>query len=440
MDDLKLLQTKVETELNSFGTHVSSSGNCNSYVGPSDVALQNWAREKNIISNIRPAEFLETGRGAQTIKDIHMGDLVLEVPQDLIISSDTAIASDKGSVFESLEEIDNDTKALLWTIQERQNESSQFAPFFTSLPKTFSTGLSIGSEALKELVGTPLLDETMAAREHIRNQYESMFPLLTEVFPDSFSKEVYTWENFLWATELWYSYGIQILFPDGVLKTCLVPFASLLNHSLYPHVTAFSRIDSQSKTLKLKSLRGCTNGYQIYLSYGPLSNLRLLQDYGFAFEENPYDFVPLAFELPEDDLAEKKKVILDRFSIDLGDQMIRNCSNNNKTHLSPFLMGSLRILTMDDAELTTYNENPLYRMVNAKNEYLSLTSLQDTMEALAQEAPPSTSKMDIEGESMEERETEREVSMARRYREGYRKILQSVIDICQLLKEELVEN
>ena len=68
--------------------------------------------------------------------------------------------------------------------------------------------------------------------QHLRNQYEQLFPVLYENYPDVFPPELYTWEQFLWACELWYSNSMKIMFSDGKLRTCLIPVAGFLNHSV----------------------------------------------------------------------------------------------------------------------------------------------------------------------------------------------------------------
>lgn len=68
--------------------------------------------------------------------------------------------------------------------------------------------------------------------QHLRNQYDELIPFLSNNHPDVFPPEFYTWEQFLWACELWYSNSMKVLFNDGKLKTCLVPVAGFLNHSV----------------------------------------------------------------------------------------------------------------------------------------------------------------------------------------------------------------
>lgn len=68
--------------------------------------------------------------------------------------------------------------------------------------------------------------------QHLRNQYDELIPFLSNNHPDVFPPELYTWEQFLWACELWYSNSMKVLFNNGKLKTCLVPVAGFLNHSV----------------------------------------------------------------------------------------------------------------------------------------------------------------------------------------------------------------
>jgi len=69
--------------------------------------------------------------------------------------------------------------------------------------------------------------------QHLRVQYDELVPPLCKNYPDVFLPELYTWEQFLWACELWYSNSMKVMFVDGKLRTCLIPIAGFLNHSVY---------------------------------------------------------------------------------------------------------------------------------------------------------------------------------------------------------------
>ena len=122
--------------------------------------------------------------------------------------------------------------------------------------------MSFGIDALAALEGTLLFDELMQARQvislchwsinsmnqysasygvklyfcsffqHLHQQYDELFPVLCTKFPEIFKQDIFTWDNFLWACELWYSNSMMVVLSSGKLTTCLIPVAGLLNHSV----------------------------------------------------------------------------------------------------------------------------------------------------------------------------------------------------------------
>jgi hypothetical protein len=162
-----------------------------------------------------------------------------------------------------------------------------------------------------ELDGTLLLDEIMQAKELLRERYDELIPLLSnhrEVFPP----ELYTWEHYLWACELYYSNSMQIKFPDGKLKTCLIPVAGFLNHSIYPHIVKYGKVDIETSSLKFPVSRPCNKGEQCFLSYGNYSSSHLLTFYGFLPKgDNPYDVIPLgSLTLPHSEITQAYMLFL----------------------------------------------------------------------------------------------------------------------------------
>lgn len=119
---------------------------------------------------------------------------------------------------------------------------------------------------------------------------------LTRAFPEDISPEHVSHEAFLWASQLWYSYAmhvssqkscavqpfgrcacplsfgynalhlknifqpnlassLQVEFPDGSVRQCLVPVACLMNHSPWPHVVRYGHIHPHSRRLKFPLFR-----------------------------------------------------------------------------------------------------------------------------------------------------------------------------------------
>lgn len=245
------------------------------------------------------------GRGAIAKEDLKVGDIALEIPASLVISENLVCETDMFPILDKIEGISSETMLLLWSMKEKHNSNSKFKLYFDTLPAAFNTGLSFGVNAIMALDGTILLEEIVQAKEHLRNQYEQLFPVLYENYPEVFPPELYTWEQFLWACELWYSNSMKIMFSDGKLRTCLIPVAGFLNHSTCPHITHYGKIDLATDSVKFPLSRPCNAGEQCFLTYGNFSSSHLLTFYGFLPQQkNPYDVIPLDIDIAQDEDCE----------------------------------------------------------------------------------------------------------------------------------------
>ncbi|XP_019182205.1 PREDICTED: uncharacterized protein LOC109177335 [Ipomoea nil] len=265
-------------------------------------SLLQWAESNGVKSKLRIAYVEGAGRGAIATQDLKVGDIALEVPISVIISENLVQESDMYSILKVVDGMSSETMLLLWSMKEKHNRHSKFKLYFDTLPEAFNTGLSFGVEAIMTLDGTLLLEEIVQAKEHLRLQYDELFPALCNDHPDTFPPELYTWEQFLWACELWYSNSMKIMFSDRKLRTCLIPIAGFLNHSTSPHILHYGKVDSTTNTIRFPLSRPCSTGEQCFLSYGNFSSSHLLTFYGFLPRlENPYDVIPLDIDTAMDE-------------------------------------------------------------------------------------------------------------------------------------------
>lgn len=256
--------------------------------------LIEWGESNGAMTHLKVAYIEGAGRGAIAREDLKVGDTALEIPVSIIISEELVYETDMYGVLKEIDGISSETILLLWSMKEKYNCDSKFKIYFDTLPEKFNTGLSFSIEAITMLDGTLLLEEIMQARQHLHAQYDELFPALSNHFPDIFPPELYTWDKFLWACELWYSNSMKIMYSDGKLRTCLIPIAGFLNHSLCPHVTHYGKVDPATKSLKFCLSRPCRSGEECCLSYGNFSSSHLVTFYGFLQQgDNPYDVIPL---------------------------------------------------------------------------------------------------------------------------------------------------
>ncbi|XP_022845913.1 uncharacterized protein LOC111368715 isoform X2 [Olea europaea var. sylvestris] len=232
-----------------------------------EKCLLEWGVKNGVKTKLDIAHVEGAGRGAVAREDLEVGDIALEIPLSVIISEDILHESDMFPILEQIDGISAETMLLLWSMKEKYNQGSKYKLYFDTLPEEFNTGLSFGIDAVMALDGALLLEEIVQAKEHLRIQYDELFPALCDCHPDEFPRELYTWEQFLWACELWYSNSMKVMFSDGKLRTCLIPVAGFLNHSMCPHIMHYGRIDSTTNSLKFPLSRPCNAGEQCFLSY-----------------------------------------------------------------------------------------------------------------------------------------------------------------------------
>lgn len=333
-------------------------------------------------------------------------------------------------ILEKIEGISSETMLLLWSMKEKYNISSKFKPYYDTLPAAFNTGLSFGVHALMELDGTSLLEEIVQAKEHLRTQYEELFPSLCLNHPDIFPPELYTWEQFLWACELWYSNSMKVVLTDGKLRTCLIPVAGFLNHSTCPHILHYGKVDPATQSMKFMLSRPCNAGEQCFLSYGSFSSSHLLTFYGFLpQQENPYDVIPLDIDvtMDEDGEAGSNKCEWSSHMV-RGTWFAKNHGIFNYG-LPPPLLDHLR-----SARSPTLQENTHHQYL--ANDFEILGDLCSTFEAM-REALGDT--------ELDEREAaDWDVRLAMDFKDLQRRIISSIIDSCnagqKLLESELCKS
>ena len=59
----------------------------------------------------------------------------------------------------------------------------------------------------------------------------------------------------------------------------------------------YGRLNPATRSLDFPAFRPVEEGEQVFISYGPCPNLKLLAYYGFSLAENPHDLVLLQLEV-----------------------------------------------------------------------------------------------------------------------------------------------
>lgn len=340
-----------------------------------------WANDQGIYSKLTVGNFRPHNiRGCMATKTINVGDDVLSIPQETLIYDETVLKTDVGKMLSVIPGLSMDNVLVLFTMIDRWDDGSVWKPFWKQLPDAFKTGISFDPSVVDLLQGSAAYDEIRKAQNHIKGQYDAcshLFDILISAYPAYLTRDMFTYDRYVWAVELWYSYAFEIEFPPNLKsKTVMVPFACLVNHSPWPHVVRYGKMDMDSKMLRYPAFRPCEKGEQIFISYGPVPNMKLIAYYGFAIEGNPHDIVPITLEIPGQ--STRVKEALDSVSLGL-DHNLRYGPIPRK------LKACLRILVADSCELEDIiqgKSNPLQGEINENNEEQASKTLYEALEGV----------------------------------------------------------
>ena len=231
------------------------NGNCNKEYGnaihESDyIALFKWAKQNGIsFGKLRPANFFQTGRGLMTSKKLRSGDLVVSVPENMLITSKTAEKSKIGQELVKLQLNSNpvlSAKQLLciFILYEKYRGSKSFwHPYISTLPKYFNTPAYFNEEEIHALPSN-LQQQCIAQITTVQESYEQLKQLLEKHMsvPNKKFVELLTFDEFRWA---WYVVNTRSVYKANNLHTfpaggislqtdeayALAPVLDLLNHT-----------------------------------------------------------------------------------------------------------------------------------------------------------------------------------------------------------------
>ncbi|KAL4860156.1 Histone-lysine N-methyltransferase setd3 [Chlorella vulgaris] len=387
-----------------------------------------WAVQQGVAAGIQIASF-DGLRGCAASRNVAPGDLLLSVPSDVLIYQDSVMATDLGRMLHAIPNLTVDNLLIIFTMIDRHDADSRWALYWRSLPHRYYTGLSFPQAVVDALRGTAAHLELTRAQAHLRQQYAAskpLFDMLLTAYPQFLEAGWFDYDSYLWAAELWYSYAFEIEFPDSsaaadkggfpaavadvvpvvsgskpgastmssstsggsattgsCCKPVMVPFACHVNHSPWPHCVRYGRLNPTTRTLDFPAFRPCTKGQQaspewwlcVFISYGPVPNLKLLCYYGFCVPSNPHDLVPLQLEPPEGPLQEQQAAVLEAKGLGLEHSL-------QDGPLSRQLLGCLRVVVATAEELESMRKgtlDPVAGPIAAENEEQALHTLQTAL-------------------------------------------------------------
>jgi len=304
---------------------------------PSELAYLRWLRSAGVrLSGVTIGRFPSTGRGCVATRDLHVGDVVVEVPEDAILTADTSVAADALRSFfggdGASPRLDREALVLAVMAEMARGDASRVSAYLDALPSLRATHSPLGWTAaeLAELEGTSCAERMFAEDEdcelpcmtvehwkHVAAPFFRRFPEFAVRGPADAADETERTETatlrkaYLHAAALVAGFSFtlgeeeeeeeeearEVPCPpvdarsDSDAHTgtqAMVPFWDMLNHASPSAASVRLEHDARAATLKMVCVRPARRGDEVFNTYGALGDDETLRRYGFVARANTH--------------------------------------------------------------------------------------------------------------------------------------------------------
>nr|XP_009665876.1 PREDICTED: SET domain-containing protein 4 isoform X4 [Struthio camelus australis] len=268
------------------------------------ITLKKWLKDRGFEdSNLRPAEFWDTGRGLMTTKALQAGELVISLPEKCLLTTGTVLTSCLGEYIKKWKPPVSPLIALCTFLiaEKHAGEKSLWKPYLDVLPKTYTCPVCLEQDVVS-LLPEPLRKKAQEQRTVVRELYVSskaFFSSLQPLFVEN-TEALFNYSALEWA---WCTINTRTVYMKHSQKACfslepdvyaLAPYLDLLNHS--PNVQVEAAFNEQTKRYEIRTDSQCKKYEEVFICYGPHDNQRLLLEYGFVAVDNPHSSVYVSSE------------------------------------------------------------------------------------------------------------------------------------------------
>ncbi|KGL81455.1 SET domain-containing protein 4 [Tinamus guttatus] len=263
------------------------------------IKLKKWLKDRGFEdSNLRPAEFWDTGRGLMTTKALQVWELVISLPEKCLLTTATVLSSSLGEYIKKWKPPVSPLLALCTFLiaEKHAADKSLWKPYLDVLPKTYTCPVCMEQEVVS-LLPEPLRKKAWEQRTTVHELYVSskaFFSSLKPLFAENI-ETVFNYSTLEWA---WCTVNTRTVYMKHTQRECfslepdvyaLAPYLDLLNHS--PSVQVKAAFNEQTRSYEIRTNTQCKKYEEVFICYGPHDNQRLLLEYGFVTTDNPHSSV-----------------------------------------------------------------------------------------------------------------------------------------------------
>ncbi|NXF72356.1 SETD4 protein, partial [Sclerurus mexicanus] len=263
------------------------------------IKLKKWLKDRGFEdSNLRPAEFRETGRGLMATRALQVRDLIISLPEKCLLTTSTVLSSYLGGYIMKWEPPVSPLMALCTFLvaEKHAGEKSPWKPYLDILPQAYTCPACLEQDVVT-LLPEPLKKKAQEQRRMIHELYMSskaFFSSLQPLFAEN-TGTIFTYSALEWA---WCTINTRTIYMKHPRRECfslepdvyaLAPYLDLLNHS--PNVQVKAAFNEQTRSYEIRTNSQCKKYGEVFICYGPHDNQRLLLEYGFVAMDNPHSSV-----------------------------------------------------------------------------------------------------------------------------------------------------
>ncbi|XP_074156778.1 SET domain-containing protein 4 isoform X2 [Sminthopsis crassicaudata] len=343
------------------------------------IELRKWLKERKFDDHsLRPTRFSGTGRGLMAVKSLQPGELIISLPEECLLTTDTVIKSYLGDYITKWTPPISPLLALCTFLISENNagKKSPWKPYLDILPKDYTCLVCLDPRVVR-LLPKPLKIKAQEQKAQVRELFVSsrgFFSSLQSLFTEDV-EHIFHYHAFLWA---WCTINTRTVYMKHAQKKCLsaepdvyalAPYLDLLNHS--PGVQVNAAFNEKTRCYEIRTTSSCKKYEELFICYGPHDNHRLLLEYGFVAINNPHSAVYISIDslvdhLPSVDTQMNKKLSL----------LKEHGFSENLTFgwdgPSWRLLTALKLLCLGVDEFTCWKKVLLGEVISDTNEWKSL--------------------------------------------------------------------
>uniref|UniRef100_A0A1I8AIL7 SET domain-containing protein n=1 Tax=Steinernema glaseri TaxID=37863 RepID=A0A1I8AIL7_9BILA len=260
-------------------------------------AFIEWIQQQQVSTDCVDLKFNAEigGNGIYAKKDLRSGEVLLELPVDVLITSSTAMDHPECSAMirgANVKLSPSEAIALLFIVEDKKSDSF-YAPYFAMLPRTFNTPLFQGIDI--ELNELPRVERATWVRQ--QKEITALYDKIPKIRPGT------TKEEMLWA---WHVVNTRCIFVENLGvheeldnsegdKVAVIPFVDMLNHS--PDPSCEAKLRKAGDIYEVVSHKSIAEGSEIFVTYGYHTNVKLWMEYGFQLPGNLMNKIDISLDL-----------------------------------------------------------------------------------------------------------------------------------------------